>query len=134
MPYLYIDGAYQYIDGVYYSSDHFLMILDADRTGDRFFHFHFSTIENDGTMKLPFIRACLFPAAGVVVAAAAFFSSSRAAAAVLFLCFIGSKKEKQKPPFIMIHDQYNINTHYFFNEFLRPLYKDIKNIFIFFLH
>lgn len=55
MPYLYIDGAYQYIDGVYYSSDHFLMILDADRTGDRFFHFHFSTIENDGTMKLPFI-------------------------------------------------------------------------------
>ena len=76
------------------------MNLDADRTGARIFHFHFSPVENDGTMKPPFIRACLFPAAGVVVAAAAFFWISRAAAAVLFLCFIGSKKEKQKTAFL----------------------------------
>ena len=55
MPYLYIDAAYQYIDGVYYSSDHFPVILDAVLTGDPIFHFHFSTIENGDTMKLPFI-------------------------------------------------------------------------------
>ena len=73
MPYLYIDVAYQYIDGVYYSDIHFWVILDADRTGDLIFHFHFSTIENDDTMKLPFIGACLFPAVAVVVAAAVFF-------------------------------------------------------------
>ena len=95
MPYLYIDVAYQYIDGVYYSSDHFPVILDAVLTGDRIFYFHFSPIENDGTMKLPFIRACLFPAVGVVVAAAAFFWISRAAAAVFFCALLVAKKKSK---------------------------------------
>jgi len=56
----------------------------------------------------------------VVVAAAAFFLDLPGGGCRLFLCFIGSKKEKQKPPFIVIHNQYSINVHIFFNEFLRP--------------
>ena len=100
MPYLYIDVAYQYIDGVCYSDVRFWVILDAVLTGDRIFYFHFSPVENDGTMKLPFIRACLISGGGGCGGCYRLFLINQGGGCRLFLCFIGSKKEKQKNRFL----------------------------------